>query len=238
MLQNSLVSTYGLYAQFTGSWEYRPGTPSAKKYYAGDNITDAAWTNLMDNTYGYTEQEITVAVPVPGYFLAAGLAGKVSGENPEQGFTNLPLAGDFAYLKYSGDTFSENQLNTLAGGGNWIMWQANKASSIVSRHQLSTDRSSVEMQELNITKSLDFVAKFVRDGLVPYIGKYNITPAFLSMVKTILVGMGTYLRREGRINDLKVSKVEQDSVSKDTILVTLDVAVKYPVNYIKITLQF
>jgi hypothetical protein len=235
---NSLVSTYGLYAQFTESWTYRPGTPSEKKYFAGDDITDAAWSQLMDNTYGYPDQEITVMVPVPGYYLAAGIAGQVSGQRPEQGFTNLALAGDYSKLKYSGDYFTEAQLDTLAGGGNWIMWQANSAAPIVTRHQLSTDRSSVEKQELSITKSLDFVAKFIRDGVSPYIGKYNVTSAFLTLIKQLIVGQGIYLRREGYINDLKVDKVEQDSVSKDTILVTISVSVQYPVNYIKITLQF
>lgn len=196
----------------------------------------------MDNTVGYTavtgKQTVNVSIPVPGYYLAAATAGKVSGEYPEQGFTNLSIAGSFTELKYSGDYFLESQLNTLAGGGNWVFWQANTAAPIVTRHQLSTDRSSVEKQELSITKSLDYVAKFVRNGLVPYIGNYNITPAFIGMIKTIIMGQGTFLRREGRIIDLKLAKVEQDSVSKDTVLITINVAVKYPVNYIKITLVF
>jgi len=192
----------------------------------------------MDNTYGYVQQEMVALIPVPGYYLAAGIAGQVSGQYPEQGFTNLALAGDYSELKYSGDFFSEAQLNILAGGGNWIMWQTNVSSPIVTRHQQSTDVSSIELKELSITKTLDYVAKFVRTGLIPYIGKYNITEAFLKMIRTILSGLGTFLRREGRINDLKVVKVEQDSVSKDTILVTLTVLVKYPVNYIRIILQF
>jgi len=235
---NNLVTTYGLYAQFTETWIYNNGV-TAKTYYAGDDITDAAWARLMENTgYGYSAQSITVGVPVPGYYLAAGAAGQVSGQPPEQGHTNMALAGAYNKLKFSGDFFSEAQLNTLADGGNWIFWQANSAAPIVTRHQTSTDRSSVEKAELNITKSVDFTSKFVREGLVPYIGKYNVTPAFLKMVKSLIQGMGTYLRREGHIIDLKVDKVEQDSVSKDTILVTMSLAVKYPVNYIKITLQF
>jgi len=236
------AATYGLYAQFASAWTYRPGTTSEVKYYAGDDITDAAWANLMNNTYGITAtagvQEMVASIPVPGYYLAAGLAGQVSGQRPEQGFTNLALAGNFSKLKYSGDWYTQAQLNTLAGGGNYVMSQTNSASPIVTRHQLSTDRSSVESQELSITKSLDFAAKFIRNGVAPYIGKYNITPAFLALLKQVLVGQGTFLRREGYINDLKVETVEQDSVSKDTVLVTLQISVQYPVNYIKITLQF
>jgi len=234
----SIVESYGLYAKFITPWTYKPGTVNEVKYRKGDNITDAAWAHLMDNTYGYPEQTITVLVPAPAYYLCAGLAGMVSGQEPQQGFTNLPVAGSFSQLKYSGDYLSEAQLNVLAGGGNWIMWQPNLASSIVTRHQQSTDVSSVEKRELSITKSLDFASKFIRDGVSPYIGRYNITPTFLNMIRTIITGQGTYLRREGYINDLKVDKVEQDTVSQDTILVTLSISVQYPVNYIKITLQF
>lgn len=239
---HSNAASYGLYAQFAQAWTYRPGTTSEAKYYVGDNITDTAWGYLMDNTYGVTAtagvQELTVSVPVPGYYMAAALAGQVSGQRPEQGFTNLAVAGAFSKLKYSGDYYSQSQLNTLAGGGNYVMWQANTAAPIVTRHQLSTDRTSVESQELSITKALDFAAKFVRSGVEPYIGRYNITPAFLALLRQVLVGQGTFLRREGYINDLKVEKVEQDTISKDTILVTLQISVQYPVNYIKITLQF
>jgi hypothetical protein len=246
-LVHTSAVTYGLYAKFTEAWVYDDGVNAKSTYYAGDDITDAVWTQLMSNVYGYTSgnasslakgQNITVDVPVPAYYISAANAGDVAGERPEQGHTNLPIAGDFSFLKYSGDYFSETQLNTIAGGGNYVMWQANKSAPLVSRHQLSTDISSVERQELSITTSVDFVAKFVRTGMEPYIGIYNITPSFLKLVRSLLNGMGTYLRREGYINDLKVDIVEQDSTQKDTILVTLSVAVKYPVNYIKITLQF
>lgn len=236
------LSVYGLYAKFTTQWTYKKGTISEKTYEAGDDITDIVWNRLMDNTYGYYaepgKREITVDVPVPGYYMAAVLAGMVAGQRPEQGFTNLPIAGNINKLKYSGDYFTEAQLNTMAGGGNWIMWQANQAAPIVTRHQLSTDVSSIERQELSITKSIDFAAKFIREGVRPYIGKYNITPTFLNMLKSIVVGQGAYLRREGYVNDVRVDKIEQDPVSKDTILVTISISVQYPVNYIKITLQF
>ena len=181
---------------------------------------------------------VNVLCPVPGYYLAAASAGMVSGQTPEQGFTNVSIGGSIPRLKYSGDFFSEANLNTMASGGNYIMWQANGSAPISSRHQMSTNVSSVELQELSIIKSIDFVAKFIRSALVPYIGRYNITDSFLSMVRTILNGQATFLRREGHVSDLKVLKVEQDTVSPDRVLVELNILVLYPVNYIKITLQF
>ena len=181
---------------------------------------------------------VSVFLPVPGYYLAAAAAGMVSGNTPEQGFTNVPISGNISKLKYAGDFFSEANLNTVASGGNYIMWQSSLSAPVSSRHQMSTNVSGVELQELSITKSIDYTAKFVRSALVPYIGRYNITEAFLSMVRTILNGQATFLRREGHVSDLKVLKVEQDDVAKDRVLVELNILVLYPVNYIKIQLQF
>ena len=237
-LTNALATNYNLFSKFTSNWAYKPGTVNEVVYYTGDDITDTAHTHLMDNDYGFGSQTMTVEVPVPGYYMSAALAGMTAGQRPEQPFTNLSIAGPFTKLKFSGDYYTEAQLNTIAGGGTWIMWQKNVASSILTRHQLSTDRSSVETQERSITAAIDFVSKFVRDGVEPYIGKYVISPSFLKMLKTILIGQASYLKKEGYVNDIKVDKVEQDAISKDTINVTFSILAKYPVNYIKITLQF
>ena len=60
----------------------------------------------------------------------------------------------------------------------------------------------------------------------------------MKLLNMTLQAQAMYLAREGYVNDVKIVKVEQDETQKDSILVTLSVAVKYPVNYIKITLQF
>ena len=209
---------------------YNPG----KIYDAGTEISDTVQRDLAQVT---EETMYLVRVPVPGYYISAMVAGMVAGQNPEQGFTNLPTTG-FYSLKFSNDWFTERQLNTIAEGGNYIMVQPTAASPIVCRHQLSTNMTSVETRELNITKSIDFVAKFIRNGISGYIGRYNITPSFLALLTTTLNAQATYLVRAGYINDMKVLKVIQDPIQKDVVLVDLSVLPKYPVNYIKINLIF
>ena len=146
--------------------------------------------------------------------------------------------GGLAKTHGSQDFFSESDLNIMAEGGTYIMTQDTPSGPIFSRHQMSTDVTSVAKRELSITKALDFTAKFIRKGLKPYIGVNVISPAFLKLLQSVLVSQGLFLVRDGVLNDFKVTSVAQDGSSKDTINVEINVLVKYPVNYIKIKLVF
>jgi hypothetical protein len=201
-------------------------------YAKGIELTPTILTNLARE-----ETFILVEVPVPGYIASAAIAGMISGNSPEQPFTNLTVAG-LTRVKYSSDTFTEGDLNTMAEGGTYILVQNSEAAPIYCRHQLTTDMTSVENRELSILKSLDYVAKFLRNGLNGYIGKYNISTNFLKLLNMTLQAQILYLVREGVVRDIRVVKVEQDEAQKDSVTIILDVDVKYPANYIRITLQY
>jgi len=156
---------------------------------------------------------------------------------PEQPFTNLPLSGLSKTLG-SQDYYNNAQLNTMAGGGAYILTQKSPAAPIVSRHQVTTNVTSIAKRELSITRAVDYSAKFVRSGLEPYIGRNNITPAFLKLFNSVLVAQGLFLVRAGVLNDFKVSSVKVEATAPDTILADVEILVKYPVNYIKIQLIF
>lgn len=208
-----------------------------KKYKAGTEITAAIWAEVMATGWGGGDGMVTVKVPVPGYYYPCLVVGQIVGEFPEQPLTNLPTTG-LEETYGSSDYYNEAQLNILAEGGTYIMVQSNPNAPIVSRHQLTTDMTQVSKRELSIVKALDYVAKFIRKSMVPYIGRYTITPAFLKLVNSILISISLYLTREGRIADMKILSVAVDELSPDTIRVTVDIKVKYPVNYIKVTLLF
>lgn len=208
-----------------------------KKYKANTEITTEIWEELRDYGWAGGDGLVTVLVPVPGFYYSALVVGQIIGEYPEQPLTNLPTTG-LKETKGSSDYYNEAQLNILAEGGTYIMIQANPNSPIVSRHQLTTDMTQVSKRELSIVKALDYVAKFVRKSLSPYIGRYTITPAFLKLINSILISISLYLTREGRIADMKILSVSVDENNPDTIRITVDIKVKYPVNYIKVTLLF
>jgi len=201
-------------------------------YKKGQEITTVMLANLtIDTTF------LIVDSPVPGYIGAAAIGGMISGYPPETPFTNLAVTG-ISRLKYSMDKFTESDLNTMAEGGNYLLIQTSSTAPIYCRHQLTTDMTSVERRELSILKTLDFVSKFLRNGLSGYIGRYNISTQFLKLLTMTLQAQILYLVKNGHVNDIKILKVEQSAEAADTIEVTLNVLVKYPVNYIKIDLQF
>ena len=205
---------------------------STTYYPALTDITDVVFGVLLNSVNQYL---FDVYIPLKGCFLTPSIVGQVAGQNPEQGLTNLPMSGP-TLLKFSNDFFSESHLNTMAAGGNYLV--VNLAGAFASRHQLSTNMNSVQERELSITKSVDFVAKYVRNALSGYIGRSLITPGFLSVVGAILNGLGGTLIKNGRINGFTVLSVTQDTVNPDTIRVSIQILPKYPVNYIKIDLIF
>lgn len=201
-------------------------------YKKGDVLTAAMLSNLAtDNTF------LIVDSPVPGYIGAAAIGGMISGYPPETPFTNLAVTG-ISRLKYSMDKFTESDLNTMAEGGNYLLIQTSETAPIYCRHQLTTDMTSVERRELSILKTLDFVAKFLRNGLSGYIGRYNISPQFMKLLTMTIQAQILYLVKNGHVNDIKILSIAQAEEAADTIEVSLNVLVKYPVNYIKIDLQF
>jgi len=236
-MNNAFGGAYGTilgeFAKLTKNITLNSGTV----LYKGSLITDAVWELLKADAESDRQMMFDVLVPVPGFYMAASIVGQRSGLRPEQPLTNVPVAGP-TELKYSGDFFSETQLNAAANGGTYWMWQKNLVAPVVSRHQLSTDRSSIQRQEMSIRSALDFCGKFVRAGVEPYIGRYTITPNFLKMLQMVVSAQGQYLVREGHLNSFSITTMNVDTIASDTILCTVEVGVKFPVNRIKFTLVF
>jgi hypothetical protein len=179
------------------------------------------------------ESEVTVN----SYFASAAIAGLVSGVNPSQGFTNFPLAG-FTGVIGSTEFFSRQDQATIAGGGVWILEEPVAGGPISTRHQLSTDVSTIEFRELSITKAIDFVAKFFRLQLKDLIGVNVINTNFLQnilrpaaeavvrdIIEDTVVGEGT-----------RIVSIRQSTDQPDTVEVDVRVDVLYPANYIDVTL--
>jgi hypothetical protein len=147
------------------------------------------------------------------------------------------MAG-FSDVQGSDDTYKPSHLDTMAGGGTYILYQPADGGPIMCRHQLATDTTTVERRELSITKAVDFVAKFLRNALRNFIGKFNITPAFLDSIATVVQGQLAFLGGEGMgvIASGTLNNIIQDETNPDTILVDVTLEVLYPCNYIRVTL--
>lgn len=170
-----------------------------------------------------------------GYYLAAGYAGLVAGNPPQQSFTNFPLNG-FTRVYGTNDTFTEKQLNIMAAGGNWIVIQDTQNSPLVSRMALTTDMTSIETRTDSITKVVDFTAKLLRRGYRNFIGRFNVTQGFIDSLGHVGQGILVFLTESGVLIGGSLTNLVQDEASPDTVLVDCVVDPPYPCNYIRITI--
>jgi hypothetical protein len=174
-----------------------------------------------------------VVTAVPGYYVSAAIAGMIAEQAPQQPFTRVSLTG-FSQVYGTDSTYSENQLDTIADGGRYVM--VNQGGRIASRHQRSTASISIEARELSITKAIDFLAKGLRATNRAYIGRYVINPGFIDQLVMSNTGYLARVARAGVVNAAHLKSVLQDSNAPDTVLVEVEVAPAYPCNTIRITI--
>ncbi len=171
---------------------------------------------------------------LPSFYACAAIAGMTAGQPPQQGFTNFPITGLTGVV--GTEKFTKRQLNIMAGGGTYVLIQNAQGGPVTSRHQLSTDLTSIETRELSITKIVDFVAKFLRLGVRKFIGTQVINNQLLDTIGTTLQGMLSFLIEAGALNGANINNIVQDENAPDTILVDITLDVPFPCNYIRITL--
>lgn len=179
-----------------------------------------------------------ISKEIPGYYACAAVAGMIAGLPPAQGFTNYPITGltGVAGTGPADSKFTRRQLNQMAGGGTYILQQEVENGPVFSRHQLSTDTTSIETRELSITKVVDFTAKFLRAGVRRFIGRQNINAVFLDTVGTTITGMLQFLVEHGILNGFHLNNIIQDAANPDTVMLDVTLDVPFPCNYIKLTL--
>jgi hypothetical protein len=181
-----------------------------------------------------------------GYFLAAGLAGLRSGVVPHQGLTNSEYLGADDLSKVVVE-FNQDDLDTMAEQGIWLITQEVLGATPYVRHQLTTDTESLNTSEDSITTNVDSISYALKKILAPYIGKYNVNIENVAVIRAAVVAelsfraTGTYTARAG--NQLvsftpkdDIISIGQNSIYKDRIDATVRLNVPYPLNYVNLTL--
>jgi hypothetical protein len=218
-----------------------PGSNPSRLDYSLVASTVADANAAIKNRRAFSVFPDTVVVPVngidkelPGFYGCAAIAGMCAALQPQQGFTNYPIAG-LNGVKGT-EKFSKKQLNVMAGGGTYILIQDTIGGPVVSRHQLSTDLTAIETRELSITKVVDYVAKFLRTGVRRYIGTFVINKDLLDSLSTTVHGLLHFLEDRGVLNGSNINQILQATDQPDTVLIDITLDVPYPCNYIRLTL--
>lgn len=175
-------------------------------------------------------------VRLPGYYAAAALAGLKASKAPQAPITNEAVPG-ITRIFHSDEYFTPDQLNTIAEGGNLIIVQPNRNASPTIRHQLTTDRTSLETQEWSIQHAIDTCAVEYRERFSPFIGKHNITNELLTQLR----GIGEAITRDlvnAKIlrQGSKLERLYQDTDQPDSVIVEVSLLVPYPCNRITVKL--
>lgn len=180
---------------------------------------------------------------VPGFYAAVAIGSLITGLPPQQGFTNLTLSG-FLGFEHSSRYFKESDLNTMAGGGTLILAQQGTGQALFVRHQLTTDTSTIQFQELSVTKNVDFASKFIRSNYKSFIGVYNVIDSTIDEIKSRAKALLVFLtettrqpRIGGVIRSGALTKAIESPTQPDTILVTFSCNFPIPLNNIDIDLE-
>lgn len=169
---------------------------------------------------------------------AAAIAGVISGVSPQVPLSNTSIAG-FDGRQYSNDYFTEEYLDYIAGGGNLILVQEAEGGPLIIRHQLTTDVTSLDTREISRVKNVDYVAKYLRNMVKPYLGKYNVTEELLTLLKSAFEGAFQFMKRSrapraGAI--IRSGQLTSITASSDTVTAEVKVGIGYPFNVCVINL--
>jgi len=191
------------------------------------------WPGYFTADYG--DETITA----PPYFITAAIAGLDSQKLVSQSFTNMPFAipGLSNIQLSTSGYYKKISLDEMGGGGIDVMIQDGSVTQVIkSRHDLTSDMSSIQARERSITKQGDVSAKTIRNAVAPYVGRYNITNQLFSFLGQICSIASTRLVKSGVIYKLGVDSIKRDETIDDKINFHMTATAFVAGNYYDITL--
>ena len=169
---------------------------------------------------------------LPGYFVAARIAGEKSGINAYQSLTHTEVTG-FDDFSASKPYWTESQLDILAAHGVMIVVEDSNGTPYI-RHALNTDMSDAFHREESITRDFDYVCKTLHSVLQNFIGRVTITDETLSTVETAMEATLDSLRGSQHIRDYSNLVVRQHALLADRVEVYVNVTLPFPMNNIEV----
>lgn len=176
-----------------------------------------------------------------GMFLCAALAGLRSGVVPHQGLTNVKITG-FDDVSRSNEMFSEDQLDTIASKGVWIVMKADDGS-IITRHALTTDMTDLNTQEEMARVNADSLSYMFLNRMAPFIGVANVTPSALDVIRANLQAAIEFARSNSFVPTLgaqlisgRIVELRPHADFKDRIVAVLELERPFPLNRLEVYL--
>jgi hypothetical protein len=205
-------------------------------------------TQLAGKAAAYLDERVRCVWPdtiedanytLEGYHLCAALAGLRSGVGPQQGMTNLEIAG-FVATPRSNDLFNRDEMDEMAGDGVWIVLTDEDGLQFTRHAVTSAGFGDLETQEEMIRTNKDSVAIGFNTDLAEFFGKTNVVTNTLELVRLRLEGRISYFMQVespllgGQLIDGEVLEVRQHSTLTDTVVVNMRLVYPSPFNNVEI----
>jgi hypothetical protein len=127
---------------------------------------------------------------VSAIFLTAALAGIVAGVEPHRPKNSINLAGVTGLSGSNIGRFSDDEIDSISDSGFFVFIQDNATSAPYCVHQVmtkyNTSKGVQELTELSVINNFDFVARFFKRTVEPFVGTYNITSDTLGLIRASL----------------------------------------------------
>ena len=115
--------------------------------------------------------------------------------------------------------------------------------SFINRHAVTTSTIDLNRREEQVRTNVDNMSYAFRRGLVPYIGRTNVTPKTLTDISITLKGIGDGFKSSVGFNnigpqllDYTIAEIRQHAVLKDHVVVVVNLTIPYPLNNIELKL--
>ena len=176
---------------------------------------------------------------LPLFVEAAYIAGLRSAGAPHQPLTNVSLSGISLASKWN---FTDSQLDQMAAAGVWLIVQS-EDGTVFTRHQLTTDMSSLDAREDSIGTNFDDICRTVRDVSSPYNGKSNASADMLRFLKADVLNCYNSISSRSysdllgpQLTDYAIDSLYIDANAKDTIWMNSSLTGATPLNQTKFKL--
>ena len=236
VLTTALPSAINIPAKIQINRVYTKDEQAASVAARGASFNDRRIRNV------FPDYAISSGVTLPGYHIAAALAGLRASVVPHQGLTNTTVLG-FDTLPEVVTGFTQTQLNVIAGAGNWIVTQDVLGATPYVRQQLTTNMSGINTQEDSITTNVDNISYTLQAALAPYIGTWNRNPFSIIAIRDTIsatltdLQTNTFTTRAGnQLISWSIDSLAADPVYLDRLNVQITLGVPYPYNNISVTL--
>ena len=184
------------------------------------------------------DMETTV---ISNKFIACEIAGISSAVPPHQSITKTEIEtinkATKMYTKYT-----TKQLDELASQGVLLVVQDHKNTPVYIRHQLTTEMDKGNLYyEDSCTRNIDSISYNAADIIDRYIGKANVTPTALRLLKNDLYTLyDNYLNNSPsdmlgpQLLDFTDLTVYQDPTMLDRVICKVKLYLPLPLNYVRL----